>query len=96
MKYAFDRPYSDPDAAARKLVEIANSVEAIQDGRIFIELINGSLLFEHRASPAEYKAGLRTELETLSMICSRASTKARSACSASTRLKAGRATYLRP
>jgi hypothetical protein len=29
MKYAFDRPYSDPDAAARKLVEIANSVAFI-------------------------------------------------------------------
>jgi hypothetical protein len=29
MKYAADRPYSDPEKAARKLVEIANSVEAL-------------------------------------------------------------------
>jgi hypothetical protein len=35
-------------------VEIANSVEAVQDGRIYIELINGPMLFEHKATPAEY------------------------------------------
>ena len=58
MKFAAARPYAAPEAAARKLVEIANSVEAVQDGRIFIELINGPMLFEHKATPAEYKAGL--------------------------------------
>jgi hypothetical protein len=58
MKFATNRPYADPEAAARKLIEIANSVEAVQDGRIFIELINGPMLFEHKATPAEYKAGL--------------------------------------
>jgi hypothetical protein len=41
MKFAADRPYADPEAAARKLIEIANSVEAVQDGRIHIELLNG-------------------------------------------------------
>jgi hypothetical protein len=40
MKFAAERPYGDPDEAARKQVEIANSIEAVQDGRIFIELIN--------------------------------------------------------
>jgi hypothetical protein len=34
MKSAVQRPYADPDKAARKLIEIANSVEAVQDGRI--------------------------------------------------------------
>ena len=58
MKFTADRPYSDPEKAARKLVEIANAVEAVQEGRIYIELINGPMLFEHKASPAEYKAGL--------------------------------------
>jgi hypothetical protein len=58
MKFATDRPYANPETAARKLVEIANAVEAVQDGRIHIELINAPLLFEHKASPAEYKAGL--------------------------------------
>jgi hypothetical protein len=33
MKFAADRPPADPDAAARKLVEIANGVEAVQDVR---------------------------------------------------------------
>ena len=44
MKFAAERPYADPEAAARKLIEIANSVEAVQDGRIHIELINAPFL----------------------------------------------------
>ena len=54
MKFAADRPYADPEKAARKLVEIANSTEAVQDGRIYIELVNGasSLLAGHRLSTA--------------------------------------------
>jgi len=36
MKYAPERPYADPERAARKLLEIANAVEAIQDGRIHV------------------------------------------------------------
>jgi hypothetical protein len=58
MKFAADRPYSDPEKAARKLIEIANAVEAVQDGRIHIEKINGPFLSEFKGSPAEYKAGL--------------------------------------
>jgi hypothetical protein len=57
MKYATDRPYSDPEKAARKLIEIANAVEAIQDGRIHFEKINGQFLAAG-GNPAEYKAGL--------------------------------------
>ena len=53
MKFTTTSPYSDPEAAARKLTEIANSVEAVQDGRIHIELLNGPMLFEHKATPAE-------------------------------------------
>ena len=33
MKYAKDREYADPGKAARKLLEIAKTVEAVQDGR---------------------------------------------------------------
>jgi hypothetical protein len=40
----------------RKLIELANSVEAVQDGRIHIKLINGPMLFE-------YWAGLRLAIE---------------------------------
>jgi hypothetical protein len=39
-KYVQSRAYADPEAAARKLIEIANGVEAVQEGRIHIEKIN--------------------------------------------------------
>jgi hypothetical protein len=58
MQFAPDRPYSDPEKAARKLLEIANSVEAVQDGRIHIKKINEPFLYKERGSPAECKAGL--------------------------------------
>ncbi len=63
MKFAADHPWSDPQKAARKLVEIANDVEAVQDGRIYIELINGPFLFREGATPAEYSAGLKLAIE---------------------------------
>ena len=63
MKFTADRPWSDPEKAARKLLEIANSVEVVQDGRIYIELINGPFLFRERATPAEYSAGLKLAIE---------------------------------
>jgi hypothetical protein len=44
MKFIEPRPFADPDAAARKLVEIANGIETVQDGRIYIELINEQFL----------------------------------------------------
>jgi len=59
MKFINQRPYSDPAVAARKLLEIANATEAVQDGRIFIENINGQFLFENCGSPGEYIAGLQ-------------------------------------
>jgi len=57
MKYASDRPFADPEKAARRLLEITSTVEPVQDGRIHIEKINGPFLREG-GSPAEYKAGL--------------------------------------
>ena len=50
-------------ATAQKLIEIANTVKPVQDGRIFIELINGPFLYDHKGSPAEYGAGLRLAIE---------------------------------
>jgi hypothetical protein len=61
MKFATDPAYADPDVAARKLIEIANTVEAVQDGRIYIELINAPFL--KLASPSEYGAGLKRAIE---------------------------------
>jgi hypothetical protein len=36
MKFVADRPFADP-GAARKLLELANAVEPVQDGRIYRE-----------------------------------------------------------
>jgi hypothetical protein len=58
LKVANDRPYADQDKAARRILEIANTVEPVQ-GKIFIELINYPMLFKDKASPAEYWAGLQ-------------------------------------
>jgi hypothetical protein len=58
VKLVEPRAFAAPEAAAQKLMEIANAIEAVQDSRIFIELINGPFLFELRGSPAEYKAAL--------------------------------------
>lgn len=58
MKNASSRPYADPKAATHKLLEIANATEAVQDGRIHIEKLNGPFLFKEGGSPAEYGAGL--------------------------------------
>jgi hypothetical protein len=63
MKFAPDRPYSDPEKAARKIVEIANGVEIVQDGRIHIEKINGPFLYREKGTPVEYKAGLDLAIE---------------------------------
>jgi len=58
MKFVSARPYADPDVAARKIRKIANAHEPYMDGRILIERINGPFLYELKATPAEYKAGL--------------------------------------
>ena len=52
-----------PGSSSRKLLEIANSVEAVQDGRIHIELINWPFLHELKGSPSEYSAGLNLAIE---------------------------------
>ena len=48
MKFVSPSHFTDPDAAARKLVQIANASEAVQDGRIYIELIRNPFLKEGR------------------------------------------------
>jgi hypothetical protein len=62
MKFVTDRPFGDPEAAARKLIEIANTVESVQDGRIHIELIN--LPFQQASGNAEeYRAGIKRAID---------------------------------
>jgi hypothetical protein len=63
MKYVKASPLSDLETAARKLIEIANGVEAVQDGRIHIEKVNGPFLFELKGTPDQYLAGLKHAIE---------------------------------
>jgi hypothetical protein len=57
MKFTADRPFADPEQAARKLIEIANATQSVQDGRIHIELVNLPFL-RAGGSVEEYRAGL--------------------------------------
>ena len=58
MKFIEPRPFADPDAAARKLMELANAFEPVQDSRIYIEKINAPFLYQLKGTPAEYRARL--------------------------------------
>jgi hypothetical protein len=63
MKFVNSSPYADPEVAARKIVELANGIEAVQDGGVHIEKINGPFLFQLKGTPAEYRAGLDRAIE---------------------------------
>ena len=64
MKYATDRPFADPEKAARRLMEHAQAFQPIQDARIYIAKINGPFLFADKGTPAEYRAGLDYAVES--------------------------------
>ncbi|WP_145658283.1 hypothetical protein [Bradyrhizobium stylosanthis] len=59
-KFATSRPLADPEAAARKLVEIAAATPAVQDGRIHIERINSQFVAQLKGSKGhpEFGAGI--------------------------------------
>lgn len=63
MKFAANRPFADPEAAARKLVEIATGIEPVPDGRIFIEMVNAPFLFQLGGKGTEFKAGIASAVE---------------------------------
>jgi len=62
MEYIEPSRFTDPDAAARKPVEIANASEAFQDNRIYIELVNGRFLSEG-GTPDQFRAGIARAIE---------------------------------
>jgi hypothetical protein len=64
MKYTESRPYADPEKAARRIVEIASTVEPVQDGRIHVELINGSVPVRGQGSPRRVRRGHETRHRT--------------------------------
>jgi hypothetical protein len=62
MKFVEPSHFTDPEPAARKLVEIANGAEAVQDGRIFVERVNRPFLAE-RGTPDRYRAALERAIQ---------------------------------
>ena len=62
MKFVEPNPFNDPDAAARKLLEIANATESAQDGRIYIELVNAAFL-KAGGTGEEFRAGIQRSVD---------------------------------
>jgi hypothetical protein len=71
MKFVELRSFADPDAAARKLIEIASTIEPVQDGRIYVEF--GGCTHKRLASAFRHKpenicsvgaSRLRTKLDS--------------------------------
>ena len=63
MKFVEEQPLSDPERAARLLVEIAASIQPVQEDRIYVELLNHPFLYKHGGAPAHYGAGIRYAIE---------------------------------
>jgi hypothetical protein len=57
-RYTEPTSFSDPEKAARKLIEIANAAESVQDQRVHIELIPRPFLHAG-GSPDEYRVNRR-------------------------------------
>jgi hypothetical protein len=62
MKFVERHPFTDPDAGARKIVEIANDVEAVMDGRIYIERVNAPFLAAG-GTGEDFRAGIERAIE---------------------------------
>jgi hypothetical protein len=62
-KFATERRYADPEAAARQLIQLAASIEPVQDERIHIEKINAPFLFTLGGKGSEFGAGIRCAIE---------------------------------
>ena len=64
MKFTTDRPYSDPEKAARRLMQHAHAFEVVQDGRIYIEKLNGPFLYVDKdtSPPVRRSATTRSPL----------------------------------
>jgi hypothetical protein len=85
MKYMTDRP----GKGANRLLEHAHAIEPIQDGRIYIEKVNGPFLFDDKDTPAEYAAGLERAIALGCSNCMKAVTSSASRKPARTCLSDG-------
>ena len=62
MKFVEPRSFTDPEVAARKLMEIANGTEPAQDGRIYIELVNAAFL-KAGGTAEQFRAGIHRTVD---------------------------------
>ena len=58
MKFKEDRPFATPEAAERKLLELANAVEPDHAGRLAVEIINEQFR-DAGGSYDEYRAAIK-------------------------------------
>ncbi|MFK4657405.1 hypothetical protein ABIF97_007339 [Bradyrhizobium japonicum] len=63
MKLIAERAFAAPEAAARKLVELAKTIEVVQDGRIHIEKLNAPFLYTLKVTGLEFGAGIKHAVE---------------------------------
>ena len=62
MKYVEPHAFADPAAAAAKIIEIANTIEADRNGRISVGKIN-SVFIALGGSADDYRSGLRLAID---------------------------------
>jgi hypothetical protein len=62
LKFKDERPFASVDAAVKKLLEIANGLEADHAGRLHIGAINAQFL-KAGASVAEYTAAVKAAID---------------------------------
>jgi hypothetical protein len=62
MKLTADRPFADAAVAVRKLPEIANATEAVQDGRIYLSRSTASSCSRKAAGMRNTAPGSPTRL----------------------------------
>jgi hypothetical protein len=61
MKFKEDRPFTTPEAAERKLLELANAVEPDHAGRLSVEIVNRQFR-EAGGSYEEYGAAVKAAI----------------------------------
>lgn len=72
MKHVQTRLYADPEATARQLVQLAASIEPVQDGHIHIEKINAPFLYTLKGSASDSAPASSMLLSKAGSSCTRA------------------------
>jgi hypothetical protein len=62
MKFRDGRPFATPESAERKLLELANAIEADQAGRIQVGVVNNQFR-DAGGSYEEYRAAVKAAVE---------------------------------